>query len=118
EQARAVLDRRERAGELVQPAQPPPGGGEQRFELAQLAGVEGREDQVRQAHPAGRRPESPSSRRWLANTRPMPSRARRSIARSSASLNETDSPVPCTSTKRPAPVMTTFMSTWALESSR
>ena len=55
--------------------------------------------------------------RWVAANWPIPCRASCSMADSSASVNVASSPVPCTSTKRPPPVITTFMSTAAAESS-
>ena len=47
----------------------------------------------------------------------MPRRASWSMAANSSSVNVASSPVPCTSTNRPLPVITTFMSTAAAESS-
>ena len=47
----------------------------------------------------------------------MPASARSSRAFISARLNRAPSAVPWTSTKRPSPSITTFMSVWAVQSS-
>ena len=54
---------------------------------------------------------------WAATISAMPPSARPRSASSSARVNATPSAVPCTSTKRPSPVITTFMSTSARTSS-
>ena len=54
---------------------------------------------------------------WIATSSPIPCRASASSSASCASSNGVFSAVACTSTKRPAPVMTTFISTSACESS-
>src|SRR5438309_9042631 len=58
-----------------------------------------------------------SARRWSPTSWRMPRSARASRASRRARSKGTCSAVPCTSTNSPPPVMTTFMSTSALESS-
>src|SRR6185369_12907517 len=59
----------------------------------------------------------PSARRCCATSSAMPRPAMASSWSSSARAKGSPSAVPCTSTKRPAPVITTFMSVWQAESS-
>ena len=54
---------------------------------------------------------------WASTRRSMPFLARASIWSIWAWVKVLSSPVPCTSTRFPLPVITTFMSTWAFESS-
>src|ERR1700690_173382 len=76
-------------------------------ELAQLAGVRRR---AVKRHP-------PRASCWTLSSVPTPPRASPSSTPSWASSKDFCSAVACTSTKRPEPVMTTFMSTSARESS-
>src|SRR5689334_5880977 len=84
--------------------------GEQRFELAHLARVVRREDDALQELSA-------RAARCAATSSPMPFAARSSMRDISSREKGVPSAVPCTSTKRPAPVITTFMSVSQPESS-
>ena len=89
-------------------------------DLARLVGVLGREDERQAAAPvitARGAGASATISCCAATISSMPLSARPSSASSSARVNATPSAVPCTSTKRPSPVITTFMSTSARTSS-
>src|SRR5687768_15232152 len=82
--------------------------GEDGADLPQLAGIARREDQLHR----------PSALFWCPMSREMPACASSSSASSSLREKASPSAVPCTSTKCPAAVMTTFMSQPHAESSR
>ena len=109
EEGVAVLGDRRQLGIVGQRAQRDRRVGEQRAQLAQLAGVAGGGDQDHAGAGARR-----GSARWRA-----PSSAIASLpsvgqaGRAARRVNGCASAVPCTSTKRRSPVMTRFMSTSA-----
>ncbi len=80
--------------------------GEHGFDLDDLVGVLGREDQ---SHP-------PRAAFCSSTRREIPAAARSRRASRSGRVNGAPSAVPCTSISSPAPVMTTFMSTAAATS--
>ena len=84
--------------------------GQQRPELAQLARIRRRENNAT-------RHASPSTCFWAAMSSETPLRASAIMAAIWASVNGSPSAVPCTSTKPPRPVITTFMSVSQVESS-
>src|SRR5205814_229349 len=77
------------------------------------AGARGQSDRSDKPEPTGRRPAAP----WAAATSPIPAAARSSSSSRVSRANGSRSAVACTSTRRPSPVITTFMSVSALESS-
>src|SRR5204863_4152503 len=79
---------------------------EQLGQLGELAGVVGGEDQPHTVTGSG----AASARRWAATSSAMPMPASASSASISARENVAPSAVPCSSTKPPLAVMTTFMS--------
>src|SRR4030095_6831587 len=94
---------------------------QQPAKLAQLALVVRREHEARDAHPAARRPGAPQLAANAARCAAISSRMPRSASVTSPSLSPrvkgVPSAVPCSSTKPPAPVITTFMSVSQPESS-
>ena len=85
---------------------------EQRLQLGQLLGVVGRQHQPQSIGSCRER-----QRFCAATSSRMPLSASASSASISARVNGAPSAVPCTSTKPPAPVITTFMSVSQAESS-
>ncbi len=98
-------------GELVQVAgvHPDPGGLQDAAQLGELGGIAGGEDDP------GRHRASASCCSPVSSAQPLT--ARSSSSPSSCRLNGSCSAVPCTSTKLPSPVHTTFISVWAATSS-
>ena len=97
---------------------------QQAAELAQLAGVAGGEDEAGRLDHAGAEcaalrylGSAPSACSLRGDQLAMPCSASASSASISARVNGAPSAVPCTSTKPPAPVITTFMSVSQPESS-
>src|SRR5262245_59366810 len=101
---------------IVQRQQPHGHALEDSCNFFQLARIGGRDQQRSHREPAQERI-SPTIDRWRETSSRMPLSA--SSRRSSRALRSKGGPsaVPCTSMKRPSPVLTTFMSTSARESS-
>jgi hypothetical protein len=98
-----------------------PEWGKETMEFAQLAGVVGREDEARnQEHrlvPAVARVTHRARPSGAVMSRRIPSSARLTRTSISSRVNGAPSAVPCTSTKLPPAVITTFMSVSHAESS-
>src|SRR5665647_352677 len=84
------------------------------LELAQLVAVAGGQHEVHAAHP---QPSASTAAACAAARAAAPAAASSSISSSVARAYDSPSAVACTSTSLPLPVMTTFMSTAAAESS-
>ena len=106
----AVFAHRRDAGEAVERDQPDRNPFQQAAELPDLVAVPGGEQKRQRGIPF-------KAPRWASMSRSMPFLASASIWSIWACVKVPPSPVPCTSTNCPFPVITTFMSTSALESS-